>query len=344
MSARNHSDCDSNSNSNSNSNSDSNSDNKKTDPNSYQDDDRTLYRLPPRPSCTTYNTDTIGYDLDALVETLTTDGVVVLPDVYSGDQIEAFREAHRKNFSVVEDLVSQETAIHKPYRHDFDRKRYYLMPHYRIEDEETGESDDVIEISPGRFDYTFGMNGGDDSDDDDCDEDEEDSDEDDDQDAGFSFASIEFQRPKILADLMDRMLVSDYRSYAGALPSTGKSGDGPWHRDVYLLFDDETVDINLPHPYYFTVLIPLVSVGAENGATEFLLGSHKQTCKEALQQKASSSSSNSNSNSNSFQACVEPGSIIVFDGRVCHRGRSNSTDTNRTVLYMVWTKLWYNDY
>jgi len=311
----------------------SSSDNKKTDPNSYQDDDRTLYRLPPRPRCKTYNTDVTDYDLDALAETLETDGVVVLPGVYSGEQIEAFREAHRQNFSVVRDLVSQESAIYKPYRHDFDKKRYYLMPHYEIENPETGESHDVIEISPGRFDYTFGMNGGDSSDDDDEDEDDDEDDDDEDND-GFSFASIEFQRPKILADLMDRMLGSDFGSYAGALPSAGKSKDGPWHRDVYLLFDDETVDINLPHPHYFTVLIPLVSVGAENGATEFLLGSHKQTCRDALQQ----------SKSNSFQACAEPGSVIVFDGRVCHRGRRNATDENRTVLYMVWTKLWYNDY
>lgn len=294
---------------------------KKTDKNSYQNDDRTLYHLPPLPCCKTYHTDTEDYDLDALVERLETDGVVVLPNVYSPDQIEAFRKAHEQNFSIVRDLVSEEAAIDKPYRHDFDTKRYYLMPHYEIEHEETGESDDVIEISPGRLDYTFGMNG--DSDDDSDGENESER---------TPFASMEFQRPKILAELMHRMLRADYKSYAGALPSAGKSRDGPWHRDVYLLFDDETVDIQLPLPYYFTVLIPLVAVGAENGATEFLLGSHKQTCGDALERNQS------------FLAHAEPGSMIVFDGRMCHRGRRNLTEESRTVLYMVWTKRWYNDY
>eukprot|EP00536_Pseudo-nitzschia_multiseries_P005854 jgi/Psemu1/191670/e_gw1.118.20.1 len=303
----------------------------KTDPNSYQDDDRTLYQLPPRQSCQTYNTDTVDFDIDSLVKTLETDGVVVLPNVYSQSQISAFRKAHKQNLATVRDLMSEEVPMYKPYRHDFDKKRYYLMPHYEIENEETGESHEVIEISPGRLDYTYGMNS-------DWDEDDVEEDEDEDDEDGFEktngnvFASMEFQRPKVLADLMERMLKADYTSYAGALPSAGKSGDGPWHRDVYLLFDDETVDIGLPHGYYFTVLVPLVAVDADNGATEFLKGSHKQTCEEALEQNRS------------FQACVEPGSVVVFDGRICHRGRRNLTDDNRTVLYMVWTKRWYNDY
>ncbi|VEU35677.1 unnamed protein product [Pseudo-nitzschia multistriata] len=314
----------------------------KTDPNSYQNDDRTLYHLPPPPRCERHHTERDDYDLDALATALETDGVVVLPDVYSKEQIEAFREAHSQNFSIVTKLMAGRDVrpIDKPYRHDFDTKRYYLMPHYSIEDEETGESDEVIEISPGRLDYTFGMNPY-------WDDDEEEEEEEECGDEKNPFASLEFRRPKILAELMDRMLRSDYKSYAGALPVSAANDndsddnesnsnvprDGPWHRDVYLLFDDETVDVGLPHPYYFTVLIPLVETSAENGATEFLLGSHRQTCGEALQRSG-----------NSFQPRIQPGSVVVFDGRICHRGRGNNTREDRTVLYMVWTKRWYNDY
>lgn len=294
-----------------------------SDPNSYKNADRTLYHLPPLPACETYHTEE-DYDMDALAETLETDGVVVIPRVFSKVQIESFRKAHDRNFARVANLISRAEQYEKPYRHDFDTKRYYVMPHYQIYDDQGEGWEEVIEISPGRLDYTFGMNP------DDSDEDSDD--EESDSDATNVFASVDFQRPKILAQLMERMLKADFRSYAGALPSAGSSRDGPWHRDVYLMFDDETVDVNLPHPYYYTVLIPLVAVDAQNGATQFLLGSHKQTCEQAL------------SENRSYQPSAEPGDMIVFDGRICHRGRENKTDSDRTVLYMVWTKKWYNDY
>lgn len=53
-----------------------------------------------------------------------------------------------------------------------------------------------------------------------------------------------------------------------------KAEVGHWHRDIYSLFDDEQIDISLPD-WYFTLLIPLVPVNAVNGATEFILKSHK---------------------------------------------------------------------
>ena len=300
----------------------------KTDPYSYQGDDRTLYHLPPLPSCETYHTDKEDYDLESLAKTLETDGVVVVPNVYSQDQIKEFQRAHQENLAEIQELMSETKAHEKPYRHDFDKKRYYVMPHYWIQDEDTKEWFEIIEISPGRLDYTYGMNSllEESSDTESCNESESE------RNCRDVFGSKDFQRPRILAELMDKLLKEDYDSYAGALPSAGNSGDGPWHRDVYLLFDDENLDIKFPHPYYFTVLIPLVEVDAQNGATEFLLGSHKQTCAEALK------------DFRSYQPQIKPGSMLVFDGRICHRGRRNLTAEDRTVLYMTWTKKWYNDY
>lgn len=43
-------------------------------------------------------------------------------------------------------------------------------------------------------------------------------------------------------------------------------------------------------------------------------------------------------------SAVEPGSLILFDGRVFHRGGTNETDDERSVLYMTLTKKWYDDY
>lgn len=130
------------------------------------------------------------------------------------------------------------------------------------------------------------------------------------------------------------MLKREYTHYAGALPSTVSSDAGPWHRDTYDLFDGDSVDVTLP-PYYFTVLIPLVPLTAENGATEIIVGSHRVPAEQCKSDAAKN---------NRFQALCNPGSIVVFDGRCCHRGLPNTSSEARTVLYMVWHKNWYNDY
>lgn len=100
---------------------------------------------------------------------------------------------------------------------------------------------------------------------------------------------------------------------------------------IVTFFCHQSIDIRLP-AFYYTVLIPLVPMTMENGATEFIPGSHKMPCQEAID------------SDQRFHAVAEPGSIVVFDGRICHRGLSNESPDDRTVLYMVWTKKWYNDY
>merc|ERR1711998_205714 len=93
------------------------------------------------------------------------------------------------------------------------------------------------------------------------------------------FGKPDFHEPPLLALLMRRALKFSYSHYAGALPSKASSHVGPWHRDTYDLFEDDAIDVKLP-PYYYTVLIPLVELTLENGATEFLIGSHQVPSKE----------------------------------------------------------------
>ena len=173
----------------------------------------TLYCLPP-PSRSKISTPRwkgpdAGLQIDALVEKLQTEGVCVIEDVYTEAQLEKFRRHHTQIFEQVQRRMRSVKPRNKPYRHDFDKKRYYIMPHYEIEEEE-----DVIEIAPGRLDYNWGMYEG-------------------------VFGSAQFQRPAPLAELMERLLIEDYACYSGALPSGSHATDGPWHRDSYLLFDDE---------------------------------------------------------------------------------------------------------
>ena len=43
------------------------------------------------------------------------------------------------------------------------------------------------------------------------------------------------------------------------------------------------------------------------------------------------------------QACAEPGDVILFNGKILHRGRANVSDQGRGVLYVSHTKRWYDD-
>jgi hypothetical protein len=167
------------------------------------------------------------------------------------------------------------------------------------------EDTEILDLAKGRFDFYWGMDKG-------------------------IFACEKFLEPNPIKQLMKMELKSDYSHYAGALPSIGKSQNGKWHRDVYSLFNDEKLEISLP-PFYFTILVPLVEITTENGPTEFIIGSHKLP-------------------KSKFKECgikrgiLKPGSVIVCNGMTYHRGTKNTTDTDRSMLYIIYHKNWYNDY
>merc|ERR1712216_949776 len=174
-----------------------------------------------------------------------------------------------------------------------------------------GDLDDdteVVKMGDSMYDFRYGMNAG-------C------------------FGNSEFHEPPILGLLMLRALQNDFSHYSGALSSKSESAVGPWHRDTYDLFGNDTIDVKLP-PYYYKVLIPLVTLTAATGATEIILGSHKLSSKELSLDRTGKH----------FEATCQPGSIVVFDGRCCHRQLPNRNGDSAPVLYMVWHKMWYNDY
>lgn len=141
----------------------------------------------------------------------------------------------------------------------------------------------------------------------------------------------------ILKSIVEHSLDGKYedsiKCRIGALPSeadeTGKNGDGIWHRDTIQLFS-ESIDITLP-PHYLTVIIPLEPVKRVDGPTEFLLGSHHTRWQDAKTKCESAV----------FE--LEVGDIVIFDGRTCHRGTTNISNTTRTVMYFVFYKDWYNE-
>ena len=146
------------------------------------------------------------------------------------------------------------------------------------------------------------------------------------------YAEDHFRSPGPTKAFLDAVLKGNTRSHVGALTTTGQCADGGWHRDPGSLFDDEKLDIEIPD-FYMTMLVPLDTTGADNGATEFILGSHKMTVKECIDAEELRFG----------MACAEPGSVILFNGKCFHRGRANYTDNTRAVLYVSNYKTWYKD-
>ena len=81
--------------------------------------------------------------------------------------------------------------------------------------------------------------------------------------------------------------------------------------------------------HILTVFIPLVDVCADNGATEFSLGTHlHHECDEDTGERVIECSA---------------GSAILFDYRLLHRGTANRTTADRPVLYFTYARAGVED-
>lgn len=126
-----------------------------------------------------------------------------------------------------------------------------------------------------------------------------------------------------------------FRHYWGAIPALGGSKETDLHRDIYpLLTTTEGQNIGefdamLP-PYYFTVLMPLVQITKENGPTQLVKGSHRKLIVEESQAEI-------------YAPLLSPGDVLIFDGRVLHRGSANISNEERLVAYITFVADWYHD-
>lgn len=244
-------------------------------------------------------------NVDAICRALVTHGVCIVEGAYPTREIEQLKfratrlcaRALRLARTLPWRWREYITSFSETMRH---RKRCVDLP----------DGTQLIELAQGRYDVSYKM-------------------------TTPPFLDVLYAENGILREVARRMLIEDYKPYVGALPSGGHASAGHWHRDTYPLFGNDRIDILLP-PFYYTAIVPLASIGPENGATEFYVGSHRQTygmlraANPALTPVVPSA--------------VEPGSLILFDGRVFHRGGTNETDDERSVLYVTLTKKWYDDY
>jgi hypothetical protein len=113
---------------------------------------------------------------------------------------------------------------------------------------------------------------------------------------------------------------------------------GKWHRDAGGLFKingtdnirnlaaEDNYNLTLPE-YYYNMLTPLCDLNITNGSTEFLLYSHIPN----------------NSNFKHVRLNTSVGDVILFNGKLLHRGTPNTTDSPRDMLYTIFTAPWYNE-
>ena len=107
-----------------------------------------------------------------------------------------------------------------------------------------------------------------------------------------------------------------------------------WHRDGPSLFDKT--------PYHethcFNVFVPLIDVSVNNGATEFVPGTHDDQLFERHMMQALQ---NPSSVDNTVQAETTTGTVVVFDTRILHRGLSNASLHDRPLLYLTMSRTWF---
>lgn len=225
-------------------------------------------------------------------------GVTVIPDLFTSSAMEEINQ----HYYPIQNRVKQILATDEGHLRVFQTDDVTTYSRYWKVDQ-----DFILQAGPGRFDTAHGFR------------------------EGF-FASDRFLHHPILEQVMKKVLHKEFTNYAGVVNASPQSGSQYWHRDTHNLADSDNDGSQLLRmdDFYFTVLIPLISVNEENGSTEFRLGTHRQTAAafdEAEHKRFD----------------VPAGSAIVFNGKISHRGRENLSANERPVIYMVYHKKWYND-
>lgn len=120
-----------------------------------------------------------------------------------------------------------------------------------------------------------------------------------------------------------------------------------WHRDGPSLFAaNDNAGINHPHhsTHCFNVFVPLIDVNKENGATEFVPGTHEDARYDAVAADVvMGSSALSKEDASIVRVDGSAGTVIVFDVRVMHRGLSNQSLTERPMLYFTFCRDWFQE-
>lgn len=240
------------------------------------------------------------------IEELKKKGVTILKSIYTKKDIQELEE----NALAIETEVN--TSLNSYNINSYDYKYYSLFDKEYINEKKAYKLPkyNVIELAKGRLDI------------------------------GIDNENIYLHIHLKIKYIIHHFFKKHYTNHMGILTSNSKSDNGLWHRDVVNIcgesdkngnYDDSKM-VHDFEPFYFNILIPLVPLNEDNGSTEFILGSHKKTYKELNENEK-----------NGIQYTTDIGDVIIFDGRIFHRGRENKINTPRTLIYNVYHRDWYND-
>ena len=135
-----------------------------------------------------------------------------------------------------------------------------------------------------------------------------------------------------LLNLMQKLLGKDVilGSYGVVIALPGAQHQHV-HRDHPSLFDDETIDIQLPS-YAITVVIPLVNLTPKTGSTRVWKQSHRLV-RSQKEFKMSASD----------VPYMSTGSCYLMDYQLVHGGTANTSDIVRPILYLIYYRPWFRE-
>ena len=116
-----------------------------------------------------------------------------------------------------------------------------------------------------------------------------------------------------------------YLEKCGLIVSHPGSDAQRWHMDTPHLFASRD---HLP-VHSLSVFVPLCDLVPSNGPTEFQLHSHVKANLVRPQAHAT--------------ACCTAGAMVMYDTRIMHRGGPNASDTDRPLVYLTLSRVWYRD-
>jgi Ser/Thr protein kinase RdoA (MazF antagonist) len=145
------------------------------------------------------------------------------------------------------------------------------------------------------------------------------------------FNTPELYGNPLLMHLMKDLLGKDFvLGSFGAVVALPGAEQQHIHQDHPALFEDETLDLQLPS-FAITVVVPLIDLTPATGSTQVWKGSHRLSPSAALEDKYSS------------VPFVSTGSCYLMDYQLWHGGTPNLSDQVRPILYIVYYRSWFQE-
>ena len=156
-------------------------------------------------------------------------------------------------------------------------------------------------------------------------------------DAALTQNPFVFQLSKAL---LSSDLELDTFSYVTSLAG---APDMHWHNDVSPLFKTEPGESKHMPSQGLVMVLPTVDMTAENGPTEFMVGSHVYLQSDRGQDYWTAHDFDPLEGMPHAAIPAQRGSVVLFDVRIRHRGTANRSARRRSILYIGYMRGWYKD-